>query len=114
MSRDRYFWWLAVFDASLDVGVRGLDETGKGCGVCDGSGPQLYMAHELAIALQQMGWVRQRRALEEALIDVRGEDVDVAEGRVSEAGCGAAVMQKFADFVAAASHHLKPLLRDGS
>ena len=38
----------------------------------------------------------------------------LAEGRISEACDRAAVMQKLADFVAALSHHIEPLLRDGS
>jgi hypothetical protein len=45
---------------------------------------------------------------------MRLENVDVAEGRVSQTGNRAAVMQKLPDFVTAFSHQLKPLMRDSS
>src|SRR5258705_3194487 len=44
---------------------------------------------------------------------MRSEYIDVAEGRVSHTCDRTAVMQKLPDFVAAFSHHLKPLMRDG-
>jgi hypothetical protein len=47
-------------------------------------------------------------------VDVRGEYIDVAEGRISQACDGTAVMQELPDFVPALSHQLKPLLRDGA
>lgn len=72
------------------------------------------MAHELAIALQHAGGVGQRCALEESHVDVRGEDVDIPEGYVSQTGCGAAIVQEFAHFIAALLHHLKPLFGVGS
>src|SRR5437899_12748851 len=72
------------------------------------------MAHELASALQQAGRIRQRCAMKEPHVDVRGEYIDVAEGRVSQTCNRTAVMQELPDFVPALSHHLKPLMRDGS
>src|ERR1700722_10853550 len=72
------------------------------------------MTHELAGALQQARWIRQRCAVKEAHIYVRGEGIHVTEGRVTQTGNRAAVMQKLPDFVAALSHLLKPALRDGS
>src|SRR6266404_1978307 len=75
---------------------------------------QLHMTHELAVALQQAGRIRQRCAVKEAHIYVRSEYIDVAEGRISQTCNRTAVMQKLPDFVPASSHHLKPLLRDGS
>src|SRR2546427_5969696 len=72
------------------------------------------MAHELAGALQQVSRIRQRRAVEEPHVYVRMEYIDVAEGRISQTCNRAAVMQKLPDFVPAFSHHLKPLMRDGS
>src|SRR5712672_3703567 len=72
------------------------------------------MAHELAGALQQAGRLRQHCALKEPHVYVRSEYIDVAEGRVSQTCNRTAVMQEFPDFVAAFSHHLKPLMRDGS
>src|ERR1700741_4932767 len=72
------------------------------------------MAHELAGALQQVSRIRQRRAVKEPHVYVRTEYIDVAEGRISQTCNRAAVMQKLPDFVPAFSHHLKPLLRDGS
>src|SRR5881396_2064144 len=72
------------------------------------------MAHELAGALQQAGRIRQRCALKEPHVDVRGEYIDIAEGRITQTCNRTAVMQKLPDFVPALSHHLKPLLRDGS
>src|ERR1700676_2652365 len=72
------------------------------------------MAHELAVALQQAGRIRQRCALKEPYVDVRSEYIDVAEGRISQTCHRTAVMQKLPDFVPAFSHHLKPLVCDGS
>src|SRR5882724_516056 len=72
------------------------------------------MAHELAGALQQAGRIRQRCAVKEPHVYVRGEYIDVAEGRISQTCNRTAVMQKLPDFVSALSHHLKPLMRDGS
>src|SRR6266446_7274513 len=72
------------------------------------------MAHELAGALQQAGRIRQRYAVKEPHVYVRGEYIHVAEGRISQTCNWTAVMQKLPDFVPALSHHLKPLMRDGS
>jgi hypothetical protein len=43
------------------------------------------MAHEFAGALQQAGWIWQRRAVKEPYVYVRSEYIDVAEGRISQA-----------------------------
>src|SRR5437588_1666131 len=72
------------------------------------------MAHELAVALQQAARIGQRCAVKEPYIYVRSEYIDVAEGRISQTCNRTAVMQKLPDFVAAFSHRLKPLMRDGS
>ena len=72
------------------------------------------MAHELAAALQQAGWIRQRCAMKEPHVDVRSEYIDIAEGRISQTCNRIAVMQKLPYLVPALSHHLKPLMRDGS
>src|SRR3989441_7278185 len=72
------------------------------------------MAHELAGALQQAGRIRQRCAVKEPHVYVRSEYIDVAEGCISQTCHRTAVMQKFPDFVPAFSHHLKPLMRNGS
>ena len=72
------------------------------------------MAHELAGALQQAGRIGQRCAVKETHVNVRSEDIDVAEGRVSQTGNRTAVMQELPDFVPAFSHHVKPVMRDGS
>src|ERR1700676_1676646 len=72
------------------------------------------MAHELAVALQQAGRIRQRCAVKEPHVYVRSEYIDVAERRISQTCNRTAVMQKLPDFVSAFSHHLKPLKRDGS
>src|SRR4029077_12894591 len=72
------------------------------------------MTHELAGALQQASRIRQRCAVKEPHVYVRGEYIHVAEGRISQTRYRAAVMQKLSDFVPALSHHLKPLMRDGS
>jgi hypothetical protein len=45
---------------------------------------------------------------------MRIEYIDVAEGRISQTGYRATVMQKLPDFVPAFSHHLEPPMRDGS
>src|SRR5271157_2596064 len=72
------------------------------------------MAHELAGALQQAGRIRQRCAVKEPHVDVRGEYIDIAEGRISQTCNRTAVMQKLPDFVPALSHGLKPVPRDRS
>src|ERR1035438_715124 len=72
------------------------------------------MAHELASAVQQAGRIRQRCAVKEPHVDVRGEYIDVAEGRISQTCNRTPVMQKLPDLVPGFSHHLKPLVRDGS
>src|ERR1700680_5331031 len=72
------------------------------------------MAHELAGALQQVSRIRQRCAAKEPYVYVRIEYIDVAEGRISQTCNRTAVMQELSDFVPAFSHHLKPLMRDGS
>src|SRR6202047_4625696 len=72
------------------------------------------MAHELAGALQQVSRIGQRCAMKEPHVYVRMEYIDVAEGHISQTCNRAAVMQKLPDFVPAFSHHLKPLMRDGS
>src|ERR1700738_5157700 len=72
------------------------------------------MAHELAGALQQAGRSGQRCAVKETHVNVRSEDIDVAEGRISQTGNRTAVMQELPDFAPAFSHHAKPVMRDGS
>src|ERR1700688_1377731 len=72
------------------------------------------MAHELAVALQQAGRIRQRCAVKEPHVYVRSEYIDVAEGRISQTCNRTAVMQKLPDFVPTFSHHLKPPMRNGS
>src|SRR4029077_783656 len=69
---------------------------------------------ELARTLQQVSRIRQRCAVKEPQVYVPSENIDVAEGRISQTCHRTAVMQKFPDFVPAFSHHLKPLMRDGS
>ena len=103
-----------MFDAVLDVGVCVVDEVGEGLGIRGRFRFQLDVAHELAGALQETGGIGERVAVEESDVDVGGEDVDVGEGGVSEAGDGAAVMEEFADFVAAVAHEVEPMLGDGS
>src|SRR5271163_2387463 len=72
------------------------------------------MTHELAGALQQPSRIWQRCAVKEPHVCVRGEYIHIAEGRISQTCNRTAVMQKLPDFVPALSHHLKPLMRDGS
>jgi len=72
------------------------------------------MAHELASALQQADRIGQRRAVEESHVYVRSKYIDVAEGRISQTGYRAAVMEKLPNFVAAFPHYFNPLMRDGS
>ena len=72
------------------------------------------MAHELAVALQQAGRIRQCCAVKEPHVCVRSEYTDVAEGRISETCNRIAVVQELPDFVPTFSHRLKPSERDGS
>src|SRR6266567_7516051 len=75
---------------------------------------QLHMTHELAGALQQAARIRQRCAVKEPHVYVRSEYIDVAERNISQTCNRTAVMQELPDFVAAFSHYLKPLMRNGS
>jgi hypothetical protein len=52
--------------------------------------------------------------LKESNIYARREYVDVGKGCISQTCGWTAVMQKLPNLVSAFSHHLKPLLRDGS
>src|SRR5271163_3172775 len=72
------------------------------------------MAHELAGALQYTCRIRQRCAVKEPHVNVRSEYIDIAEGCIAQTCNRTAVMQDLPDFVPASSHHLKPLMRDGS
>src|SRR5207302_10638947 len=72
------------------------------------------MTHGLACALQQAGRIRQRCAVKEPHVYLRGENIYVAKGCISKTCNWTAVMPKLPDFVPALSHHLKPVLRDGS
>src|SRR6516162_3152076 len=72
------------------------------------------MTHELAGALQQAGGIRECCAVKEPHVYVRCEYIHIAEGRISQTCNRTSVVQKLPDFVPAISHHLKPLMRDGS
>src|SRR5580704_17654348 len=110
----RRFPELSVFNARPYIRVRCLDEPAERCGVGGRSRSQLHMGHELAGALQQAGRIRQRCTVKEPHVYVRGEYIDIAEGRIAQTCNRTAVMQNLPDFVPASSHHHKPLLRDGS
>ncbi len=105
---------LAVLDARLDIGVRRLNEAGKGLIIDGDSGFEFYVAHELAGALQQAEWIGQRGTVKEPQVDVRSEDIDVAKGRISETGNRTTVVHELADLVAAIAQRLKPVTRDRS
>ena len=72
------------------------------------------MSISLLSAAAFVSRIRQRCAVKEPHVYIRIEYIDVAEGRISQTYNRAAVMQKLPDFVPAFSHHLKPLMRDGS
>jgi hypothetical protein len=71
------------------------------------------MAHELASTPQQAGRIGQRHPLKEPNLYVRGEGIDLTEGRISETRDGTAVMQKFTNFISTSPHHVKPGTGDG-
>src|SRR3954468_11749447 len=77
----RRFCELTVFDARLHIRVGRVDQRAERGVIRSHSRPQLYMAHELAGALQQVGRIRQRCALKKAYVYMRFEDIDVPEGR---------------------------------
>ena len=105
---------LAVFDARLYAGVRGMNEGLESGGVCHGFRLQFHVTHVLAGALQEMSGIGQGRALKESDVDVRGEDVNVAKRNISQTCDRTAVMHEFADLVAAAAHDFEPSMSDGS
>ena len=72
------------------------------------------MAHEPGATLQQAGGIGQCMAVKKTHVYVRGEDVDIGEGDISQTGNRAAVVQELADFIAALPHQLKPLMGDRS
>src|SRR2546421_11326854 len=84
----------AVFNPRLYVRVRRMDQLAQGRGIYGRSRPQLHVAHKLAVAHQQAGRIRQPRALKEPHVYVRGEYIDVAERRISQARNRTAVMQE--------------------
>src|ERR1051326_9080562 len=72
------------------------------------------MAHELAVALQQAGGIRQAGAMKKPHVYVRSEYIDIAEWRVAQACNRTTIMEDLADFVPAFSHYLEPLMGDRS
>jgi hypothetical protein len=52
--------------------------------------------------------------VKETHVNVLSEDIDVAEGRISQTGSRTAVRRELTDFIPAFSHHAKPVMRDGS
>src|SRR5271170_1453357 len=72
------------------------------------------MAHELAGSLQQAGRIWQRCSVKEPHVYMRSEYIHVAERRIPQTCNRTAVVQELPNFVPAFSHHLKPLMRDGS
>lgn len=101
-----------VFDAGFNVGVGGEDEFADGGSVRRGTGLEFNVAHEFAGTQENAGRIGESIAVKEADVDVGGEDVDVGEGCVAEAGDGAAVMEDLADFIAAFAHDGEPMLGD--
>ena len=69
------------------------------------------MPHELACTLQEAVGIGNFSAAEESNIHVGFEDIDVAEGRVTDARRGLAVMQQLPHVVAAFPHDLEPIPR---
>src|SRR5579872_1061394 len=58
--------------------------------------------------------IGQPRALKEPYVHVRGKHIDVSEGHIAQTCCSRSVVQEFPYFVSAVSHHLEPLVRNGS
>ena len=103
-----------MFHAEFYIRVRRVDKLGQRGSICGRSGFQLHMTHELAGTLQQTRRIGQGCTVEETDVYVRGEDVDVAERRVSQTSHRTAIVQKLPHFIAAFSHRFEPRLRDGS
>jgi len=64
---------LTVLDAGFYVLVSGLDEAAQFCLVDGGSGAQLHVAHEFAVALQQARGITQGITVEETYVHVDGK-----------------------------------------
>lgn len=99
---------------SLDVDVGGADQRLQGCVVRKIARPCLHVTHEAPRTLQEPGGILQRCAMEESDVDVRGEDIDVAERGIRHAGRGMAIVQKLGDVGTAAAHLLEPHAGDGA
>lgn len=67
------------------------------------------MTHEFSLSFKDAARIRERRAPEEANIDMGFEDIDVAEGSILDACNRAAVVDEFTDIGSAGSEPGKPM-----
>jgi hypothetical protein len=109
-------WSLSLIRTSTPLHVRvcGLNQRPERLGVDNSAGPELHVPHELAGAFEKSVRIDELCAAEEADVDVGSEDIHISERRVADAGSRVAVVQEFADVVAAGAHDLEPAFRDRS
>lgn len=95
----------------LHVRIRRRDQLRERRLVDVATWPQLDVAHEPTLALQQSMRIGDGRAEVEADIDVGRERIDVGKCGIADACRGLAVVQQFADVGAAGAHGLEPAPR---
>src|ERR1700753_3664792 len=94
----------AALQAAADIEVSGADQRRQSGSIWLDAGQQFYVAHALATALQQRGRVFKQCAVKETDVDMPCERVDVAEGRIVDAGHGTAIVHEFPHIGTALSH----------
>ena len=77
-------------------------------------GPELYVAHELASALQQAIWIGDLGATEEPDVDVSFEGVDIGECPILYTSGRMAIMQQFAYIISTIADNVEPMPRDSA
>lgn len=101
-----------VRHASPHIRVRSFDQRPERAGVDTTIRTEFHVAHELASAFQERVRIGKLCSAKEADIDVSLEGIDIAEGRITDAGGGMPIMHEFAHVISAGPHDVEPALRD--
>jgi hypothetical protein len=99
--------------ARFDVRIGGCDQIAKRLGIDLDAWLQFHVPHAFAAALKQPCRIIERRAVEEADIDMTLERVDLPERRIFDASDRTPVVHQLQHVVTAFAHPLEPALRDG-
>ena len=85
---------LLCLKAALHISVCRFDKPDEGRRIDVAIGPELYVAHVLAITFQQAHWIFEFGATEKSDIDMGCERVDIGEGGISDTRGRMTVMQQ--------------------